>query len=159
MEQWGERSIWKQPKHCLAFETIITWIQEHTFERKIIQPYYYWSCRLCCGNGRYLPLPFEANPQLCSPKKSPKRTRNGNFAPNGVKNGPKRAAMVQKELKMEWKFLRIVFWRKKNCRIVVVCGGGCVPNSVCEETISTKINSRTQEVGSTDSKTKIFQFR
>ena len=49
--------------------------------------------------------------------------------------------------------------KKKNCRIVVVCGGGCVPNSVCEETISTKINSRTQEVGSTDSKTKIFQFR
>ena len=93
---------------------------------------------------------WEVNPQLCSPKESPKRTRNGNFAPNGVKNGPKRAAMVQKELKMEWKFLRIVFWRKKNCRIVVVCGGGCVPNSVCEETISTKINSRTQEVGSTD---------
>ena len=112
MEQWGERSIWKQPKHCLAFETIISWIQEHTFERKIIQPYYYWSCRLCCGNGRYLPLPFEANPQLCSPKKSPKRTRNGNFAPNGVKNGPKRAAMVQKELKIDWKFLRIVFWKK-----------------------------------------------
>ena len=150
MEQWGERSIWKQPKHCLAFETIISWIQEHTFERKIIQPYYYWSCRLCCGNGRYLPLPFEANPQLCLPKKSPKRTRNGNFAPNGVKNGPKRAAMVQKELKIDWKCLRIVFWEKKLPNCGGVWGRVCAKFCLWRNYLNI-INSRTEEVGSTDS--------
>ena len=50
-------------------------------------------CLRSCGNEKYPPLPFEENPQLCSPKNSPKRTRNGNFAPTRVKNEPKQATM------------------------------------------------------------------